>query len=229
MVKVFGQIDSGELAARLGSINTFDRRGNILWMDGFEAGTVNWSVGTTAGRGSCTLSTDRFVSGSQSAKLVTGNVQDDLVRIQRDLTYPSVGKLGFEIASTTDADIQTLKLWLHVMDGAKQHVAEITYDETDDSLYYRNSGGTYTKLTSVHPIYGYVYLFHTFKLVADFENDEYMRFMLNGETYDMTGIKMYNRSYVSAKLLSAYYTITTNVDDTVTCYVDNAIITINES
>ena len=33
MTNVFGNIDHSELAARLGSPSTFDRRGNIIFMD----------------------------------------------------------------------------------------------------------------------------------------------------------------------------------------------------
>ena len=37
--------DLGELAVRLGSIVTFDRRGNVLWLDGFDSGIGAWSKG----------------------------------------------------------------------------------------------------------------------------------------------------------------------------------------
>ena len=41
--------DLAELAARLGSPDVFDRRGNVLFMDSFENGQNNWSHGALVG------------------------------------------------------------------------------------------------------------------------------------------------------------------------------------
>jgi len=61
--------DVGELAARLGSIVTFDRRGNVIWLTSFEDGLQGTSFGVDHVDSKGTLSTNRALGGAYSIRL----------------------------------------------------------------------------------------------------------------------------------------------------------------
>ena len=60
---VFPVTDLGELAARLGSIVSHDRRGDVIWLDGFEDGLDKWQP-TTSGSGAAVDLGDHETVGS---------------------------------------------------------------------------------------------------------------------------------------------------------------------
>ncbi len=98
------QIDKGgqdislsETASRLGSIDTFDRRGQVLWMDDFEGGISKWTLSGDAGY-TIAASTDYAESGLVSCKMVTNAVLNNYAQIARMMPIPSLSKIGCEFS-----------------------------------------------------------------------------------------------------------------------------------
>jgi hypothetical protein len=92
--------DFDELAARLGSPVSYDRRGDVIFIESFEHGDgmITWATGgagSTAG-----LSLARARTGHFSAALYTPSVANAYAHLTRRGVYPAVSPLGAEISFT---------------------------------------------------------------------------------------------------------------------------------
>ena len=99
---VSGLADLGELAVRLGSIITFDRRGDIVWFDDFEGDVFKWERDPSGVDAAIIVSPEAARNGAFSAKLTTGNLADDHATILHHLPYPVTSRVGFEISFTVN-------------------------------------------------------------------------------------------------------------------------------
>ncbi|GAI79944.1 unnamed protein product, partial [marine sediment metagenome] len=72
------------------------------------------------------------------------------------------------------------------------------------------------------------YLFHVFKLVIDFENNKYVRLIINNTTYDLSSYNLYVDDAVGEKYANALISLRSRKDYNDVMYVDNVIFTQNE-
>lgn len=223
-------IGNAELAARLGSIVTFDRRGDVIWMDNFEAVFLNWEHAAVGTGAEIVLSAaSRALNGSQSCKMTTADASGSLAAIFKKLRYPVKGKLGFELSFTHSSDISdhVAEIWLY--DGSYIHKAGIVYNTGFNALYYHNSAGVATKIADITGMESDDWLFNKLKFVVDFYAEKYMRVIFNETEYSLADIA-YQKvvdTTTMPHLYSQFY-IRSDVDDNVTVYVDDVIITQNE-
>jgi len=236
--------DIAELAARLKSANTFDRRGNVILLDDFED-TLKWRTSFPGGAGGViALSSEAARSGAFSCKMTCPDIGYAL--IERYLGYPVLSNMGFEISFTIPAwpdDASLLVFGLVLDDGTDWMVAEVLWDMSDpDHRNHTLSIGVPAPIIyeefdkDFYNYYASPYLdspcFHTAKLVVDFVNRRYLRFILDHVTYDLS---RYNISIITGGAVSVgvhmspSFRIENNVAGTNPfCYVDDAIITQNE-
>ncbi|GAI16225.1 unnamed protein product, partial [marine sediment metagenome] len=90
--------DMAELVARLGSIVTFDRRGNIIWLDDFEGTLGKWGIETEGAGYSAQLSAEAARSGGFSAKLISPDDEEDRIGLKRWFPLPVESNIGFEFS-----------------------------------------------------------------------------------------------------------------------------------
>ena len=84
LATVYTLQDLAELAARLGSIDVFDRRGNVLLLDDFESGIKKWLFGGT-GSYSAGWICDRAEHGGFCLSIQTEGAATSLVSAYRYL------------------------------------------------------------------------------------------------------------------------------------------------
>ena len=75
-------VSNAELAARLGSPDTFDRRGDVLWMDDFESG-LKWRTSLLGTGSLIDLTATMAASGGKCCRLVTGSANNDYAYLLR--------------------------------------------------------------------------------------------------------------------------------------------------
>lgn len=228
MVTVFGQIDTGELAARLNSIVTHDRRGNVVWMDDFEAPTLKWKTSTPNTGDEVALYITSTKTGSIAAKLTTGDQIDDVVSMYKYFQRPVMKRLGFEFSTTINANTKFVTGIIWVQYGSKLYYGTIYLDVQNSKVWYADVGGTPVELDSD---YGFVTddkAWYTLKIVIDSELKEYVRVILNGKTYPMPGIKLHTNSGTALWFLAVQIDHVTATTANNAIYVDNVIITQDE-
>ena len=210
--------DIAELAARQGSPNTFDRRGNVLWMDGFENGIKNWVI--DVGLGEVSWDTAFVRNGGFSIKVdSTGGPQ----RIMRYMAFPFLSRMGFEFSFHPEVfpggDIE-LSIFLR----KELVIYEAAIRSNLDTWEYNDNAGWHNLSPDV-PTTDAANLFATIKLVADFATNEYVRLIVNNTTFIMDGKPI--RIAPGVLMWDPRMEIRLEVSDNI-IWIDDFIVTTNE-
>lgn len=227
---VYTSTDIAELAARLGSPVTFDRRGNVIWYDSFENGLHKWELDVAAG-GSIISSAEAARTGGLSCKMTCPNGLGDLATINHYSGFPVLSSLGFEISSTVAPHTGLIAWQLILADGTNNIGALVVWSWADHTLtvYAATGNFVFARLVYIYPSTATRFCFHTAKLVADFVNRKYLRFILDHEIYDLS---MYDLTLalmpVEAHLMTTFEIANRTLGENPIVYADDAIITQNE-
>jgi hypothetical protein len=180
--------DSGELAARLNPVNTFDRRGNVIWWTSFEDGTgqVSLDYVGTGGRG--TLSTLEAKSGMWSVKCVGGSDSLLYSRVVKALAYPALGKIGFEAGLIEYTTVGYIEWRITHWDGAAGERYTIRWYPSTSSLYYVNAASAAVLISNTIGAVPSVSLWNICKLVVDIQAGEYVRVLFDDQEWSLVGI-----------------------------------------
>ncbi len=233
---VYTMTDMAELAARIafGVPDTFDRRGNVIWADGFEDNIAKWYIsGTGTGHGAA-LSVNAAQAGAKSGELITGSdAPGNHIDITKYMPYPFLSANGFEISFTYNANAQFYDFHLHLYDGDNLWAAEIRLSPSSlfgGELQLLTSAGSWQMIGIYELSAGSGnYLFNTLKMVVNFNTKKYVRVILNNTEYDLSLEAVRSSSYPAiAPVLIVSFSVATNAAAARTIYVDNAIITQNE-
>lgn len=228
LATVYTLDDLAELAARLGSIVTFDRRGNVIWMDDFEHSLNKWAISLTGAGGSVAITNEKARTGALSCKVVTGDETNDYAHIIHREPYPVLSRLGLEFSLLTTEEKAVLYFIFTIYTGTYRHSAGIKYDLETHAWQYRTSAGPWAALPTTAKLTQSSYLFHTLKLVIDTTTHYYVRFIGDNVAYDMSALAYrYGADPTDPQIeigLSFYPT----EDASKTIYYDDVILTQNE-
>lgn len=221
-------IDMAELAARLGSIVTFDRRGDVLWLTDFDHGLAEiYTVASGIGSDHC-LSTITTYRGAYSLKLIPGSADGDYAAATKLLPYPVLSKFGLEASFTWHADVDYLYLRIIIFSGTQRSWWEIRLHETDGKIYYYDEDGNIQEIDDLPNWLTSTYIFHTAKLVVDAETGNYVRLIVDDTGYplgDYSGEVVDDATPPDMRCTISVYT---TVGNNPPIYVDGVIITQNE-
>jgi len=224
----FPLADMGELAARLGSMVTYDRRGEVIWMDDFGSGTSGWGhAGYGTGSGVKIVASPTGM-GSYAMRLQAGSDGDMQAQLFRFFSPAYLGRAGVEAMLSFETDFDSFGLWLARFDGSEEHRGNIYLSMTGEQIEYVPKGTGRTRLGPLPDLVSGYGLYHNVKLVVDFGSDEYVRFLIDDQEYDMSGIPLWvaDASDIPQHRINlVLYGRSGNND---VCYVDRVIITGNE-
>lgn len=224
----YGLADMGELAARLGSIVTFDRRGDVIWLDDFESDVFKWDI-TFSGLGWEVVQTPTYArNGAFSVKLTTGRTVDQYVRIQHYNAYPVKSNIGLELSMSKDSWPGEFIIFFDLYDGVTHYIAGIRYDITNDDLYRYVDPLTWTLIDSAFRLYEDADCFNTLKLVVDFVDELYTRFIANNAVYDLSTYPIYSVASPIRAHLEIRIDVISDLAANRSAYVDDVILTQNE-
>ena len=221
-------LDMGELAARLGSVNVYERSGNVVFIDGFEGTLTPYLPGGNGTGWDVTLNTVYTMMGAQSCRLKAGSDGGKSASIMKRVKPIALTLTGFEISFSTHDNIEYAHLMIQHNTGTIMRRMGIKYDIPNDKIYIYEDPATWTLLDS-HAFNGNEpNLFQTTKLVVDLENLTYVRFFLDDQLWDISSYTPDDSVNVSDKRFEYSFTCHSNAGSNGIMYVDNFIITINE-
>jgi hypothetical protein len=220
--------DLGELAARLGSPITFDRRGDVLWWDDFECGLAKWSD-TGAGTGKAVaLSTARARNGRTSCLLTAGSDGGRTGQISHSRPFTALSAIGLEASFSLPGAVERINVTLQIELGTARYDASVRWNGVSNTIEYVDAGGAAVTLESGVILRQDPTLFHTFKVVADMAAGQYVRAIVDEKVYALPGIAAFAGVPSGELSVVAHCRVIgrAGVNDTV--YVDDVIVTQNE-
>ena len=228
MVKIFGQIDSGEVAARQEALSTWDRRGALVWCDDFEAPTFcKWDTNIDA-PGTCALSTVEAWRGSQSVKTVTAPTTGLDVTLEKRFNLPIDRQVGAEFMFHIESGKPLVRLYIAGYNGTNYFGSEVRYNHNTGLLYYWNSAGAFIELPRYEWISEDIGSWIYMKLVIDTETKKYIRFIFGSTEYDLSALNLRSNADPSERMLVVFIYNMAATNEAATVYFDNFILTQNE-
>lgn len=225
---VSGVSDLGELAARVGSIDTFDRRGNVIFIDGFERGLIPYAWNVNSTNGYIELNQQTSYSGAWAAHLNTGTGGAQAILLLKALGVARATRQGFEVSFYEIGGTPFIAWTINYFDGAHSNSWQIFYDYSTNLLKYRGADGLTHVFGSPVVLIGQDLAFHTGKLVVDLQTGRYVRFILDQVSYDLSNFSCLVGVNPQATEVTTSWQITSSGGVIADAWLDNWIITINE-
>jgi hypothetical protein len=220
--------DLAELAARLGSIDVFDRRGYVLWWDDFKHGLGAWRTATDGTGASVALSTVYPKWPPFALKLTGGSDGSRIAEAYKYFKLPVAGKIGVEISIDFLTDFDEFYLELRMDDLTTIHRAKIKIDGSLGTLHYLDSDNDYQELGDVLGLVDAYGGYHNLKLVVDFSVDEYVRVILDRTAYDLTDVASYTAGDPSSPFMRLHTQLVSRDGENDECQIDGVIVTQDE-
>lgn len=218
--KIFTINDSGELAARLGALSRFDRRGNVVWQDDFNSGLDKWqNVGVTWD-GNCSD------QGGFSAKFTMATPGFSAYMWKEIYPFMPDTLAGCEIAASFDSHVTVVSMSIRHVEAGVETLFTWDYKPATNSFVILNDLGASPQVATL-ALSQSIYTFNYFKLVVDLTNLAYERLVCAGHEYDLSLIKPLQRA---TALTGTYDYVFIQQLSTIAAegYVDNLILTQNE-
>lgn len=220
--------DMGEAVVRLGSIDSFNRAGNVIFMESFNFGMQRWAASGGVGDGSIGLTPDRYRSGPFSLEVVNPTTSPYRQWIYGLLPYPDSDTIGMEasfiIRSATDA----FDLCLWVYDGETYKRAEVRYDYLDRALYYMDSDEAWAVLMEDVNPYPSSLLFHTLRFVINIDDNQYKRVVFDSLDIARLSYGFHTEASAVSPVIQSHVRFYAADDTQPVHYLDDVIITVNE-
>lgn len=181
-------LDLGELAARLGSIDTFERQGDVIWMDSFEGGFNKWVRNPLGLRAAAGISNEEARTGHVSCKLTSGSDANHLIGIYHYSAYPVLSRMGFEFSFCLHDIIEYLEWILYIDDGTDLRLYGIRWEYATKDLEYHAGAGAWEFIETTGAFVPQSTFFHTVKLVVAADKGQYKSVIFDNVKYPLPAI-----------------------------------------
>ncbi|MBA7481123.1 hypothetical protein ES707_16593 [subsurface metagenome] len=178
--------DMGEVAARLGSIVTYDKRGDVVFFDDFEEPILRWAADVPDALTYARLDSASAKSGSQALKLHTQNVLNEIASMSRLFNVLVSKRLGHEISFSLLSNDCELRSFVSVLGDPRTYEGEVMFDNFPPALYIETAPDVYTKIADIGSVERSIFMFQTLKLVVDFNTNKYVRLLFGNVEYDLS-------------------------------------------
>ena len=220
--------DMAELAARLGSPDVFDRRGNVMFMCSFENGASGWTFLPSGG----------VAAGYPSANTVRGgalclNVFTDALAGAGSIWYrfiplPMISRFGVEIAFGLPTDVRDVLLSIWVFTGTVWSTYTTRWRQSTGVLSVLNAAGAWETVASPGPLRTSNTAGYVLKMVADPMNLRYVRIVFNAQSYDASTIAPQSVASATPPVCAITFGGVSDIAGSVLIPFDDIIFTVNE-
>jgi hypothetical protein len=220
--------DMAELAVRLGSPVTYDRRGAVVWLYGFDDGVGDVGPSTTGVGSAVALSSAIWETPPFSCKLQSGTSDGAQAWIERRMAIPTAPRVGFAASVRFSSNVSKVYHDIYHYDGATDNFSYLLVDEDADVLQVRTREAGMVTLIDPLPDLRTGYYFSHLKLVVDLSDHSLVRAIFDDQEFDLSGYHMAEAADTQAPNLRVRLTNEGHNLVAAVVNVDNIIITANE-
>lgn len=221
------KVGSAELAARLGSPVSWDRRGQVQHLVDFSLGKHGLTFNAWPSPSDVTLNPQYWQSGGYSALLHTSAAANCYARVIGHQSGAPSDRYGLSVTWSSQDSPDWLYLSLEHDKGTVEQKARLKFDDGAEALYYYDSDKVWQKIADV-PLKASQTAWHNMKLVADFDTGKYVRALVDSVEYPLN--YDVQASTIPASAEGLYYIFYVDGYDAITTdtYLDKMIFTVNE-
>lgn len=204
--------------------------------DYYELPSEKWKLGGDTDYAH-ELATDYPLNGATCLKMTTGASANRLVTVWKYFgTFPK-SKFGFEINVNSmigATAFQKLYILMSYHDGTNTLISGIQWlGEANKKFQYYDSNGNWqdvtdgaydmeVEATTRQPVY------HNWKLIVDFENNLYVKFLCNEKEYDLSALAIQSTGAVDKFLVEIQISFGTATDAANAIRIDDVVVTDQE-
>jgi len=228
LVKVFGNIDNNELAARLGALSVQDRRGNLVWYDNFEGLSINWfefAFGTGAG---VALDSSKYWLGSQSLQIKTGDSTANTTYIQKYFSLPELARIGLECMVWLKDDECRFAHTFYGFTGSQAYSASLRFTASTGVLEYWDVTSQWVEIDASVNWKEDVDMWLLMKLVIDWTTGKYVRAIVGDTEYNLSEYSYASAADATKPAIALRFVLATTDNANRIANIDNVILTQNE-
>lgn len=217
--------DMGEVAARLGSIVTYDKRGDVVNFDNFEAPFLKSIVLTAPVGDYARLDSASVKSGCQSLKL---HLEDGASRgVEYVMACPILAskQIGLEFSFSNKADDVYLMFEINYKAETERFWALGYLHYDGDKLQILDENLAEVDVADLPDLYEKTNFFHTMKLVVDFATAKYVRLLFDQNEYDISAISINEPAVGTPYGIFLYISSNTKVATGGDVWIEDVVIT----
>jgi len=220
--------DMGELAVRLGSLSTYDRRGEVVWTEDWGHGYGMYAF-YLDGDGAAVHYDARYVDITDyTLRLIAGKTLTHTAQLYKYFRGWLGDKLGIETALFIQYPPNYIYLRFSRFRDSIQTIGELRIKPATGELAIRNDTGGYTVIDTIGNVVLTYKIFNYMKLCCNFSTNKYMRLLFNQKSYNLSSYNLYQVAAGS----DIYYFLYIEVDGAIAynCEVNisHFILTANE-
>jgi ketosteroid isomerase-like protein len=186
----FPLADLGELAVRLGSIDTFDRRGEVLWASDIRYGLADWQTKTGGAGSSVALTATGTYNSPYALRLTAGAVAGAWADAYHMFVVSESTRQGLEVGVLFFAPFNVLTMEMdRALDGTMSN-AMVTIDNNLLQLIVHATVGDVAFATLPLTLDATDGLPHNMKLVVDWTLGSFVRFIFDQHEYNLSMFQM---------------------------------------
>jgi len=221
-------IGNAELASRLGSMVTYDRRGQVQIVEDFENGIGGWHLIETGAGASVDISPLYFCRGGYSLRLTAGSTLAEQAGVVIQRGEMPAGDVGVEVAFSFAETLVSFSVGWFWYTGTILRMARATYDHTTNEIQVLDDGGVDQPIGSVTLREDTPGLFHRFKVVADLEGLQYVRVLLDDQEITPVEHAIWSDDIVESPYVGLECIVTGRALENDIVYIDDLIYTVAE-
>lgn len=228
---VWGQIlevGNAELAARLGSPVSYDRRGQVISLTDFSQGWGIWRTLATGDDATIVLDPTTFYSGGYAVKCTGVEPDASSAYLFTRIPVLPVRTVGISVFFAIPGTAKELDLVIQYDDTVNRPQGRCRYDLTTGVLDIVNSAGAWVEVADSITIDNNKETFNYMKLVIDGDNDTYVRMLFNDQEIDLSAYATQTLATVDYSHLYLGVWAFFRAGEADVFHLDCPVITINE-
>lgn len=220
--------DLGEVAARLGAPNLFDRTGTIIWYDQFVGGLNNWQLYSSLGHEKPALVASPYLYQPYAAKLHDVCAVGDSCTMLANLPFPYESAMGVEFAYYPLYSECQLSLECKLYTGSALFYFKVRLGLYTGDIHILDSTDTYVLVYNDPLGFTIEDGYNIVKVVVDLSSKMYSRLMFNKYDINIKSVGLSTGASTRRPRLTVALKLEGIGIYANTVYIDNVIVTLDE-